>query len=195
MNLKATADEGLVEILASGRSNDASSELFRRYQKKIYLWCFNYTHDVEEALDHTQEIFIKIFDNIDRFAGRSKLSTWIYSVTRNHCLGELARKRDMWRRRSVPLEENVGEDRTLIEHLREVELKGDLDRILSQAAGKMKEEELQAFILHYREGLTVKEITEVLSCGNATGARTLIQNARRKFDRFLGKGRASDDGT
>ena len=48
----------------------------------------------------------------------------------------------------------------------------------------MKDDELEAFVLHYRDGLGVKEITRVLGCENATGARTLIQNARRKFRRM-----------
>ena len=62
---------------------------------------------------------------------------------------------------------------------------GDLERIIASAQGVMTEDELGAFVLHYREGLSVREITALLQCENVTGARTLIQNARRKFKRLL----------
>jgi DNA-directed RNA polymerase specialized sigma24 family protein len=79
------------------------------------------------------------------------------------------------------------------ERLREADLQGELEQLLAAASENMKAQELQAFVLHYREGLTVKEITKTLGCENVTGARTLIQNARRKFQRLIkGKGYTSD---
>jgi RNA polymerase sigma-70 factor (ECF subfamily) len=188
VNLEALTDEGLVSKMVSEGSEEAAGELFGRYRQKVYLWCFGYTRNAEDALDYTQEIFIKVFRGAHSFAGRARFSTWVYRIARNHCLAELARKRDLWRRRSVPIEGNEEADTAFLDHLRETEMKGELDRLLSEAARRMKPEELQAFVLHYREGLTVKEITRILRCENVTGARTLIQGARRKFRRMLGGG-------
>ncbi|MFN2369837.1 MAG: sigma factor-like helix-turn-helix DNA-binding protein, partial [Candidatus Krumholzibacteriia bacterium] len=61
---------------------------------------------------------------------------------------------------------------------------GRLARVLAQAVRRLTADELAAFVLHYRDGLTVGEITRTLGCTNVTGARTLIQNARRKFRRL-----------
>ena len=192
-DLRAVTDEQLVTILAGQESEAAYSELFRRYQKKVYLWCFNYTHDVEEAVDCTQEIFIRIFKNLASFAGRSSFSTWVYRITKNYCLGLLSRKQTQWRKKQVAIDDLNLADTDCTERLQEADLKGELEKLLAAANKNMKTEELQAFVLHYQEGLTVKEITKILGCENVTGARTLIQNARRKFQRLIkGKDYTSD---
>jgi DNA-directed RNA polymerase specialized sigma24 family protein len=74
----------------------------------------------------------------------------------------------------------------VVDELEKMEQAGELDRLLKSAARTMKGEELEAFVLHYRDGMTVKEISRLLKCENQTGARTLIQNARRKFGRLTG---------
>jgi len=184
--LNAISDEDLVSRIAGRPSEEACSELFRRYNHRIYLWCYNYTHETEEAVDLAQDIFIKVFKNIDRFAGLSKFSTWVYQITRNHCLGELSKKRSQWRKRMLSIDGDdavqIADDDDVYETL---DAQGDLERIISSAREIMAEEELEAFVLHYREGLTVREITGILRCENVTGARTLIQNARRKFKRMI----------
>jgi RNA polymerase sigma-70 factor (ECF subfamily) len=183
---RAATDEELSARIAERPSDEACTELFRRYNKRIYLWCFNYTHDAEEAVDLAQEIFIKLFRNIGSFSGRSRFSTWAYQVTRNHCLGELAKKGTQWRRRMLSADdEESGMQLTGANPFEALDLEEDLERILEAAGGIMKEDELGAFVLHYYEGMTVNEITKILGCENITGARTLIQNARRKFQRLI----------
>jgi RNA polymerase sigma-70 factor (ECF subfamily) len=182
---KTADDEAIAAALAREPSEELCGELFRRYEKKVYLWSFNYTHDVEEAVELSQEIFVKIFRNIGGFAGRSRFSTWVYGVTRNHCLGELSKKRVTWRKRLEALEDSTRSDAVAADPFAKIETAEDLERILETARSCMEHDELEAFILHYREGLTVKEITRLLGCENASGARTLIQNARRKFNRLV----------
>ena len=183
--IKAASDEELAAALGREPSEELCGELFGRYEKKVYLWSFNYTHDVEEALELTQEIFIKIFRNIGSFSGLSRFSTWVYGVTRNHCLGELSKKRVEWRRRLEAFEDSTRSDMAAADPFVKIDTAEDLGRVLEAARSCMERDELEAFILHYREGLTVKEITRLLGCENASGARTLIQNARRKFNRLV----------
>jgi len=183
--LESISDEELAALIRAGGDEEASAELFRRYRRKIYLWCFRYTHDADEAVECTQEIFIRIFRGLDGFAGRARFSTWAYRVARNHCLGVLRRGGERWWRRLVPIEEVEIEDGRCAERVRVAELAGRLDDLLDRAASRMEPDELSAFVLHYREGLSVKEITRTLGCENLTGARTLIQNARRKFQRLV----------
>lgn len=179
------SDEQLAALIAEHRGEDVCDELFRRFRKKIYLWCFTYTHDSDDAVEMTQEIFIKLFDNLDKFAGRARLTTWVYRVTRNHCLTRLERDRSRWFLRLEEQGDLEIPDEKIQEGLRQSELEGVLGEILRAADVRMKQEELQAFILRYREGRSVREITQVLGCENLTGARTLLQNARRKFQRLV----------
>ena len=186
---QARSDEDLAALLAAGDDEAAAEELYGRYRRRVYLWCHGYTHDLDEAVDMTQEIFIKVFAKAAAFSGRSRFSTWIYAVTRNHCLGRLSRQGARWRRRLASLDGIDVEDERCAEELREAELRGHLAQLLDRARRRMGEDELEAFVLHYRDGLTVNEITRTLKCTNATGARTLIQNARRKFRRMREDGR------
>jgi RNA polymerase sigma-70 factor (ECF subfamily) len=184
-DFRACTDEELAAVVARGGAEAACRELFERYRRKVYLWSYNVTHDREEAVDCTQEIFIRVFKGIGGFQGRSSFSTWVYRVARNHCLRELSRRRHQWRKRLQSLDEELhGADETE-PFWRQVDTSADLDRLLEQAGEHMKRDELEAFVLHYREGLTVKEITRMLGSENLTGARTLIQNARRKFRRLV----------
>lgn len=179
------SDEQLAGLIAESRGEEVCDELFRRFRKKIYLWCFRYTHDRDDAVEMTQEVFIKVFDNMAKFGGRARLTTWVYRITRNHCLTRLERDRTRWFQRLEEQGELDIPDSAIQERLRQSELRGVLGEILGAAESRMKQEEIQAFILHYREGQTVSEITRILGCDNLTGARTLIQNARRKFHRLV----------
>lgn len=187
-HMQAFSDEELSAYIAESATEAACTEMFRRYNRKIYLWCFNYTHDSEEAVDLTQDVFVKLFKNIDRFSGLSKFSTWVYQITRNHCFSELGKKRNQWRKRMLSIDgEDAFElpDRTDQSIYELLDIGGDLDRIMATAKKALKDDEIEAFVLHYRDGLTVNEITKTLHCDNITGARTLIQNARRKFKRLI----------
>jgi RNA polymerase sigma-70 factor (ECF subfamily) len=184
-NVQSATDEALAAEIARAPDDRLCTELFRRYSKKIYLWSFGYTHEVEEALELSQEILAKIFRNIRSFSGRSRFSTWAYQVTRNHCLGELSKRRVRWRDRLLSFEEGAGTEAIEAEVFSRVDEIKDLERILDAAREYMSMDEIEAFVLHYREGLTVNEITKIIGCANATGARTLIQSARRKFGRLV----------
>lgn len=184
-DLQALTDHDLIEVIVQQRSEAASAELFHRYRKKVYLWSFNMTHDREEAVDLTQEIFIRIFRGLPGFDSRARFSTWVFSITRNHCLSVIGTKKEQWRKRLTLLDGHEGEDRSFLDHLHQAEVAGEVEQLLGAAAEIMKSEELEAFVLHFRDGFAVKDITNLLGCTNSSGARTLIQNAQRKFKKLI----------
>ncbi|MCP4571196.1 MAG: RNA polymerase sigma factor [bacterium] len=181
------SDEELAALWGASADETVSDEIYRRYRRRIYLWCHGFTHDPDEAVDLTQEIFIKLFRHLEGFAGRSRFSTWVYAVARNHCLARQAQRGVAWRKRLASLEDVDVEDERCAEEVRRSDTEGVLARLLDRAHERMAADELEAFVLHYRDGLTVNEVTRTLGCDNATGARTLIQNARRKFRRLVAR--------
>jgi RNA polymerase sigma-70 factor (ECF subfamily) len=60
-------------------------ELYRSKFKAVVGYCYNYVHDPVIALDLAQEIFINAYTHLNDFKGKSKLSTWLYSIARNYC--------------------------------------------------------------------------------------------------------------
>lgn len=185
---RTLSDEKLVVQVAETGSDAACDELFRRYGKKVYHWCHCHVHDMDEAVELTQEIFIKVFRTAGGFSGRSRFSTWLYRVVRNHCLNRLNSADHRRRLVQLSLDDHELPDAGLLEEIHQTEIRGELEQILDRAVGIMNPNELDAFVLHYRDGLTIKDVTRVLGCENVTGARTLIQNARRKFRRMIKTG-------
>jgi RNA polymerase sigma factor (sigma-70 family) len=184
-NIQSATDEALAAEIARAPGDRLCTELFRRYSKKIYLWSFGYTHEVGEALDLSQEIFAAIFRKIRSYSGRSRFSTWAYEATRNHCLGELSKRRVRWRDRLLSFEDGAGAEALETEVFSRVDAIEDIERILDAAREYMSMDELEAFVLRYREGLTLNEIAKIVGCENVTGARTLIRSARSKFGRLV----------
>ncbi len=185
--LKTLGDAELVAQIVDQGSEAASTVLFHRYRKKIYIWAFNIAHDREEAVDLTQEVFIRIFRGLGGYDGRAQFSTWVYSIARNHCLSVVGTKKNRWRKKLAAMDDFEAEDLSFSNGLQQAQIAGELDEILIKAGKLMKELELEAFILHFRDGLTVKEISRTLGCTNTSGARSLIQNASRKFKRMVGR--------
>jgi len=76
-------DEDLL-IRAREQDKDALDELFKRYLDKAYAIAFSMcSGDREQAQDITQEAFLKVLKNIDRFKGESEFSTWLYRIIYN----------------------------------------------------------------------------------------------------------------
>lgn len=191
--LKEASDELLAERIAESASERMCEELYSRYKRKVYLWCFRYVNNTDDALDLSQEVFIKVFSNIASFKGQSSFSSWVYSVARNHCLGNVTRKKSKIWSEALPLKEEILNRPGGGGGTNEIEIRKDLEAILEFAGSEIKEDELQAFIMRYWEGLRVKEVTRVMGCENISGARTLIQNARRKFARLIEKKGLDDE--
>ena len=78
-------------LLAKLRRNDSSAFelLVKLHQDRVYDFCVRMLNDREEAFDLTQEIFLSIHQNVDKFRADAKLTTWIFRISRNHCLNRL----------------------------------------------------------------------------------------------------------
>jgi RNA polymerase sigma-70 factor, ECF subfamily len=72
----------LVERLRSG-SELAYEQLLHRFQQPVYNLALRLLGDASEAYDVVQEVFLKVFRNVDRFRGQSSLKTWVYRITVN----------------------------------------------------------------------------------------------------------------
>jgi len=92
------------EILVSRAKEDdqrAVEELIRRYQQKAYSIAYRMCGDAEEARDLTQEVFLRVFRELNTFKGKSSFYTWFYRILINACLDE-RRRRQRWKRIFFP---------------------------------------------------------------------------------------------
>src|SRR6187455_571355 len=120
-----TAEAALIERCTTGDEN-ACADLVNTHQRMVYTLALHLLQDPDEALDLSQEVFLRVFRTLSGFRGQSALRTWIYRIVVN----QVRNRQRWWRRR------RRGDEVSLDEHLRtsgELESKQDMlpDRLLA----------------------------------------------------------------
>lgn len=152
------SDAELVGRVRSG-DREAFAELVRRHGDALYAFAARLTRDADRALDVTQEAFLKAFAALDRYRGESAFRTWLFAIALNGV-------RSTWRRRSreeVGLEAvdgaadpNPGPDRAAGE--------AEEARRVARWLARLPPKQRAAVVLRVYEGLSFREIGEVLGC-------------------------------
>lgn len=173
------SDEALIaEALRdpeSTRSRDAASELLGRYQRRVYLWCHRYVRDPDRALDLAQEVLMSAYRALHTFQGRAKFSSWLFVVTRNRCLNAVTAPALLRDDGAEPDQIAGGAPDPAEAYERDLD-----ERALRQLfVDHLAEDEREALWLRCFERMPVEEITRVMGLDSATGARGLLQRARR----------------
>lgn len=167
---------------------EAASELFERYWEQVYLWCYRRIGRHEAACDVAQDVFLSAYQALGRFEGRCLYCSWLFTIMRHRCFRVL-RKASLVRDEGVEIDEIPHAGRAADDALIERE---DEDAILDLIRRFLDPEEQAALWLRCFEHLPVDEITRRLGLGGASGARTVLQGARRKLraamDRRAGGG-------
>jgi len=85
----------LVELYRKGGpdAHRAICELVRGYQRRVYSICVRMVRNREDAGDLTQDVLLKLVENLNSYNGQSKLSTWVIRVTMNCCLSHLRKQK------------------------------------------------------------------------------------------------------
>ena len=78
-------EEQLIED-AIGGSKLALAQLVKKYEQTVYNFAFKICRNKDKAEHAMQETFLSMVKSLKQFSGKSKLSTWLYTVVSNHCL-------------------------------------------------------------------------------------------------------------
>ena len=89
-NVRLVSDADLV-TLAIGGGESSFEELVRRYQRPIVSYVYRMLNDYDLSLDVTQEVFIKVYNSLDRYSCDYKFSTWLYRIAHNAAIDHLRR--------------------------------------------------------------------------------------------------------
>ena len=131
-------------------------ELYQTHHRRVYSLCLRMTHDISDAEDLTQEVFVQLFGTVGSFRGDSAFTTWLHRLTVNHVLMHLRknkrrlRSEQLTKNGEMPVQVAVSNKRTNI-----------VDRILlSEVMAKLPNGYREAVILHDIQGLEHKEIAK-----------------------------------
>jgi len=184
INKRTSRDESdfIAQLIAG--DEDAFRQLVRQYQGRLFKVAYGITLDREEAQDIVQEVFLKVFNNISRFKGNAKLSTWLHRITVNQCLNWKRRwkRRFRWHHRPLETVNNIddpalGTVDTVPDALYSVK---ELEQLIQKQLEALSETTRSVYLLRESEGLSYDEIAEILSIKKGTVSSRLF-NARKQL--------------
>ena len=89
-NIRTLTDGDLIVSAISG-SESGFEEIVRRYQRPIIGYVYRMLSDYDAALDVTQEVFIKVYNSLEKYSSEYKFSTWLYRIAHNAAIDYMRR--------------------------------------------------------------------------------------------------------
>lgn len=178
------------QLVARAREGDqrAFELLVRKYQHKVLKLIMRYVRDMDEAMDLTQETFVKAWKALGSFRGDSAFYTWLYRIAvntaKNHLVGE-QRQPYTVELDADETDQYAGEPGLTDTATPEGEALGsELHRVVMEAIHDLPEDLRTAITLRELEGLSYEDIAEVMGCPIGT-VRSRIFRAREAIDKRL----------
>lgn len=170
--LEADQDLAIVKRVQEG-DVDAFDALITKYRERVYSIIYNLTSNREDASDLAQDTFIKAFQSINRFQGKSSFFTWLYRIALNTTLTHL-RKNKL--RRFFSFEKMSEEDHSagfIDELITESDsdksaLMNELQEKLNDAFQKLSVKHRTVITLFEIDGLSHNEISDIVGCSVGT---------------------------
>jgi RNA polymerase sigma-70 factor (ECF subfamily) len=175
------SDEALVERYqrdpTGAEAQAAARLLFERYRERVFLWCARRVRNEDKALDLAQDVLVSAYRGLGSFQSRARYSTWIFTIARNRCFRAL--RPASWVR-DEEADPDAMPDAGADPAARYDREEGE-ERLLRLIREELEPREQLALWLRCHERLPVEEITRRLDLGGASGARSVLQTARRKL--------------
>lgn len=152
-------------LLIKARQGDrrAFGRLVNRYKDRILYLVYDFLRDYEVAKDVAQEIFIKVYRNLNHFEERSAFSSWLYRIAVNTCLDVKRQKSRQQERLEIEYSDELSAQPGAIEISDR-----EYDDSLLSAMDQLSENQQKAIVLRFFQDQTIKEISEVMGCSDST---------------------------
>jgi RNA polymerase sigma-70 factor (ECF subfamily) len=139
----------------------AFGELVQRYERDVFNLAYRMLNDRGEAEDAAQEAFLRAYANLDRYDVTRSFKTWVLSITSNHCIDRLRRRRLTW----LSLEEPLPPHPALTSDIpgpEEAMLTNERNLLVQELLTELSPEYRLAVVLRYWYELSYAEIAEML---------------------------------
>jgi len=174
-----------VQLVAASQAGDmlAFEELVARHRDKIYARAFSMMRNEEDAIDLSQEAWVKAWQRLKQFQGDSSFATWMTLIVINLCLDQLRRQKRTRAESIEQLDEELGGVERQMpvvatnpsEGLERSELRKRIDKAMNQ----LSYEHRTVLILHEFEEMEYKQIAKVMNCSIGTVMSRLFYARRR----------------
>ena len=184
----STCDDKLLVGYAQKGQARAFSELVRRHHVRIFHTVFGMVGNREDADDLTQLAFVKAFQSLDKFKGKSLFSTWLYRISINCCLDWI---KSQQRKYDVKMDDEwwcrQADDEALFAGPKRTDYRveqGELRDVLAHAMSQMPPIFRSVLVLRELNGLSYEEIASVEGCSVGT-VKSRLFRARAQLRKLL----------
>lgn len=174
-------EEEIIRELKKG-NNEIFQLIVEEYKNRVFSCAYKFTRNYTEAQDLSQEIFLKIYSNIQNFNFKSKLSTWVYRVATNHCID--------WKRKNkkiitVKFDEEIDPSKDNNSFTPEKKMiKKEKKKSISDCLQKMPKIYKECIIMYHFNDMSYKEISKLLKVPEKT-IETRLYRGRRLLKKHL----------
>lgn len=174
-------------ILQAQRGNMiAFEQLIQRHDKRVLTIAAGYVRCADDAKDIYQEVFLRVYKGLAKFKFRSEFSTWLFRITTNVCLSHRTRRRQHTHAsldertneedgQSHSLKDSIADTEETDRHLRNDEISQKVEYALTTLSPRQR----MVFTLKHYEGYKLKEIAEMMHCGEGTVKKYLFEAIAR----------------
>lgn len=178
-----TEDEILISRFQQG-DDEAFDRLMAAHTDKVFALAWGVLQNREDAIDATQEVFIKLHAALVKFPASGNLNAWLYRVCLNHCIDRKRRAKHSsaalsdadWERLRGP-EVDEPEFRAY---------QSEVGRIIREAVDRLPERQRMVFILRHYKLLSIEEIGRAIGCTSGTVKAHLSRATARMRDELKG---------
>ena len=182
--------EGDDDLLDRCRRGDeiAWRELVTRHSRKVFGLCYRFSGRVDEAEDLTQEVFLRVYQGLDRYrSSAGAFKTWLMTVARNHAIDHYRRRREERQRRDDSVEGEMellpsGEEEPVMALERQEQV-----QLVQRGLRALPEDLREPIILCDLQGLAYDEVAKVLELPLGTVKSRLNRGRLELAKRLLAK--------
>ncbi|MEO0059215.1 MAG: hypothetical protein RLZZ312_862 [Bacteroidota bacterium] len=167
-------------LLGLKTQNIAFQKLVQQYQKPLYVLVRNIVLNHDDADDVLQNTFVKVYQNLSKFKGDSKLFTWIYRIATNEAITHLNQKARRNGRTTLEFQQKQIDKLTA-----DIDYDGsEIAIALQKAVAQLPEKQQLVFKMKYYQEMKYEEISEIL--GTSVGAlKASYFHAVKKIESFV----------
>lgn len=178
-NVKMRFQEDHLYIERTLRGNmNAYGQLIQKHEKYVFTLAMRILKNREEAEEAAQDAFMKAFNSLKTFEGKSKFTTWLYTIVYNEALGRLRKSKNY----TVQLDEvdDMASGTTdYLDGLKSLQLT-ERKELIQRGLDAMKPAESAALTLFYLEEQSIKEIEEIMGL-KGSHVKILLHRGRKSL--------------
>ena len=173
-NLLNLDDDEIIIRIVNEDASKYFNILYKRYHSKVLDKCYSFVKNKQLAKELTEDIFSKVFEKLATFQQRSSFSSWLYSITYNHCIDYLREKKKL----HYPSWNKENELPEIIDDIEDIAEEINYDNLLSIFKLIHPEEEA-LLLMKYKDELSMKEIAKALRISE-DAAKMRLKRARAR---------------